>query len=105
MVQAVETLIAQPVLPAQVSKNVPEARAREATGSKAGSSSVRDGSTNESGLKEEDFDTILQNKCPTVPLHLTPLCKDPNPLARHGLQLKDVFRSHQTKVSSIVRSL
>jgi hypothetical protein len=58
--------------------------------------SPRDGE----GIKEEDFDTILQNKCPIVPLHRTALAQEPNPLARHGNQLKEIAQHHHARVLS-----
>jgi len=51
--------------------------------------------------KEENFDSILQNKFPPVPLYLTPLAQECNPLARHGIQLKEIMVHHESRVRKL----
>src|SRR5690242_4146561 len=99
--QTMETLIPQPPLPAQTPKS--DTRRGEGGGGGGGGSrgaSPQPSSRDSEGIKDEDFDTILQNKCPIVPLHRTALAQEPNPLARHGNQLKEIAQHHHARVSS-----
>ena len=105
-----EALIPQPALPPQTPKS--EAR-REGGGGARGAGQGAQGMPGAGsrgrdrgdGGKEEDFDVVLQNKAPTVPLHRTSLASESNPLARHGYQLKEIAAHHHTRVRPQLKSI